>query len=147
MIWVFYNIFASGWCNDNDRIYQSVVKSILISWYVDWWSYQALIGLVLWHINHCWLFNAQSCFYIYIIWFLNTFCRYTELNDWTVLFLTIQFSLSQQSSMVLSIAITNTYIKYQSFVYTQLNDQTVLFSISHLFALSLNVKQFYLTHR
>ena len=35
-----------------------------------------------------------------------------------------------------------------SFVYTQLNDQTVLFqaiqfSISHLFALSLNVKQFY----
>ena len=40
----------------------------------------------------------------------------------------------------------------QSFVYKQLNDQTVLFqafqfSISHLFGLSLNVKQFYLTHR
>ena len=35
-------------------------------------------------------------------------------------------------------------IKHQSFVYTQLNDQTVLFqtiqfSVSHLFALSLNV--------
>ena len=35
-----------------------------------------------------------------------------------------------------------------SFVYTQLNDQTVLFltiqfSISHLFALILNIKQFY----
>ena len=28
---------------------------------------------------------------------------------------------------------------------TQLNNQTVLFSINHLFALSLNVKQFYLT--
>ena len=43
-------------------------------------------------------------------------------------------------------------IQHQSFVYTQLNDKTVLFqtiqfSISHLFALSLNVKQFYLTHR
>ena len=22
--------------------------------------------LVLWHINHFWLFNAESCFYIYI---------------------------------------------------------------------------------
>ena len=39
---------------------------------------------------------------------------------------------------------SNNSIKHQSFVYTQLNDQTVLFkaiqfSISHLFALSLNV--------
>ena len=36
-------------------------------------------------------------------------------------------------------------------IYTQLNDQVVLFqviqfSISHLFVLSLNVKKFYLTH-
>ena len=42
-------------------------------------------------------------------------------------------------------------IKHRSFVYTQLNGQTVLFqtiqfSISHLHALSLNVKQFYLIH-
>ena len=41
--------------------------------------------------------------------------------------------------------ITNNSIKHQSFVYTQLNDQTVLyltiqFSISHLFAHSLNNK-------
>ena len=47
---------------------------------------------------------------------------------------------------------TNNSIKHQSFVYIQLNDQTALFqtiefSINHLFALSLNVKQFYLTHR
>ena len=43
-------------------------------------------------------------------------------------------------------------IKHLSFVYTQLNDQTIRFqtiqsNISHLFALSFNVKQFYLTHR
>ena len=43
-------------------------------------------------------------------------------------------------------------LKHQSFVYKQLNDQTVLFqtiqfSISHLFTYSLNVKQFYLTNR
>ena len=51
--------------------------------------------------------------------------------------------------MVPSIAI---YHSHQSFVYTQLNDQTVLFqtiqfSINHLFAFSLNVKQYYLAHR
>ena len=47
---------------------------------------------------------------------------------------------------------TNNSNEQQSFVYTQLNDQIALFqriqySISHLLALSLNVKQFYLTHR
>ena len=53
-------------------------------------------GLVLWHINHCWLFNAKSCYYMYIlnILFINTVCRYTQLNDSIVLFLTIQFSIS-----------------------------------------------------
>ena len=48
------------------------------------------------------------------------------------------------------LCITNNSIKHQSFVYTQLINQTVLFqtiqfSINHLLALSLNVKQFYLT--
>ena len=50
-------------------------------------------GLVLWHISHYRLFNAKSCFYIYIKYMI---CRYTPLNDKTVLFLTIQFSISQQ---------------------------------------------------
>ena len=50
------------------------------------------------------------------------------------------------------LCITNNLIKHQSFVYTQLNNLTTLFlriqlSISHLFALYLNVKQFYLNHR
>ena len=50
------------------------------------------------------------------------------------------------------LCITNNSIKHQSYVYILLNDQTVLFqtiqfSINHLFALSLEVKQFYLTHR
>ena len=50
------------------------------------------------------------------------------------------------------LCITNNSIKYQSFVYTQVNDQTVLFltiqfSTSHLFAPSLKGKQFYLIHR
>ena len=25
------------------------------------------LGWVLWHINHCWLFNAKSSIYIYMI--------------------------------------------------------------------------------
>ena len=50
----------------------------------------------------------------------------------------------QQNRMLPCIAM---YHKHQSLVYTQLNDQTVLFSKSHLFSLCLNVKQFYLTHR
>ena len=44
------------------------------------------------------------------------------------------------------------YISLTWIVYTQLNDQTILFqaiqfNINHLFALSLNVKEIYLTHR
>ena len=54
------------------------------------------------------------------------------------------FSLGQQFYRF-PMYITNN--KHQSFVYTQLNDQTVLFSKSHLFALIWNVKQFCLTHR
>ena len=36
--------------------------------------------------------------------FMNTFNRYTQLNDQTALFLTNQFNISQQSKMVPSIA-------------------------------------------
>ena len=47
---------------------------------------------------------------------------------------------------------TDNSIRHQSFVYTKLNDQAVLFqaiqfSISQLFSLSFNVKQFYLTYK
>ena len=46
------------------------------------------------------------------------------------------------------LSITINLNKHNSFVYTQLNDQTVLFqsipfSIKHLFALDLNIKQLY----
>ena len=49
------------------------------------------------------------------------------------------------------LCINNNLIEYLSFARTQLNDKTVLFltiqfSISHLFAFSLNVKQFYQIH-
>ena len=48
--------------------------------------------------------------------------------------------------------ITNNSIRHQSFVYSQLNNQTVLyltiqFSISHLFALSFTAQLFYLIYR
>ena len=61
--------------------------------------------LVLLYINHCWLFNAESGLYNrYMI------CKHksTKLN----------------SSKYSNVSLT---IQHQSFVYTQLNDQTVLF--------------------
>ena len=118
------------------------------------------VGLVLWHINHYWLFNAKSFLYIYIkyiwfglvgfygistivgylmpntlytyiinIWFLNTFCRYPLLNNQIVLFQIIQFSIhkSKVKWFQVLLCIPNNSIKHQSFVCTQLNEQTVLF--------------------
>ena len=48
--------------------------------------------------------------------------------------------------------VTNNSTRQQTFAYSQLNRQTILFlaiqfNISHLFTHSLNVKQFYLTQR
>ena len=52
---------------------------------------------------------------------------YTQLNDQTVLFVTIEFSMSTKlNSFKYCYVSANNSIK-QSFVYTQLNDQTVLF--------------------
>ena len=49
-----YVIFSSSSSNCL-FIYKGQTNSLfLIIWY----------GLVLWHINHCWLFSAKSCFYI-----------------------------------------------------------------------------------
>ena len=86
-------------------------------------------GLVLWHINHCWLFNAKSGLFIHLRYMI---CKHksTKLNK--------LFSNS---------------IKHKTFCrYTQINDQkalfqTIQFSKSHLFAPSLNIKQFPLIHR
>ena len=63
-------------------------------------------GVVLWHINSCRLFNTESPLYIYMI------CKHrsTQLN----------------SSKYFYVYVTDS-IKHQSFVYTQLNDETVLF--------------------
>ena len=59
-------------------------------------SYSVLYSVVNWlgkfHCSKVYIFT-----YIFNIWFVNTFCRYTLLNDQIVLFLTIQFNRSQQS--------------------------------------------------
>ncbi len=69
--------------------------------------------------------------YILNMWFVNTFCRYTQLNDQSDVFLTIQFSISQQRKWFqVLLCITNNSIKHQPFVDTELNDQTVLFLTS-----------------
>ena len=93
------------------------------------------VCLVLWHFNHCWLSNAKSGLFIYIL-DIYMICKHVNKLKWFQVLLSI----------------TNNSIKHQSFVYKQLNVKTMLFltiqfSNSHLFALSLNFKQFYLTHR
>ena len=105
-----------------------------------------LFCFILWHFNHCRLSNAKSSLYIYIkyIWFVNILLI-TFLNKPTLILLhTIKWF------QVLR-CITNNLVKHRSFDCTQVKNQTVLcqtiqFSLSYLFALSLNIKQFYLTH-
>ena len=60
---------------------------------------QILFDLVLWHINHCKLFNAKSslCIHIRYRWFvINNSIKqsfvYTQLNDQTVLFKQFNFA-------------------------------------------------------
>ena len=61
-------------------------------------------GLVLWHINHCRLFNAKSTF-IYINSYISNnsiqnkyiFFVYAQLNVKIVLFQTIQFNVQKSS--------------------------------------------------
>ena len=90
---------------------------VFVMFYYIWLNFDVVLSRLLNTKSWFYIVCVYVCIYIYIyiyilnIWFLNTFCRYTQLNEQTVLFLLIQFS------------------------------------ISHLFALSLNVKHFYLTHR
>ena len=65
--------------------------------------------------------------YISNIWLVRTFCRYTQLKDQTVLFLTIQFSISK---------------KLNGLKYCYVS-KTIELKISHLFTHSKMIKYFY----
>ena len=74
--------------------------------------------------------------FAYVLWHIN---NYRLFNAKSFLYINVRF-------------VMNNSIKHQPFVHTQLNDpkvlfQTIQFSISNLFVVSLNVKQFYLTQR
>ena len=79
-------------------------------------------GWVLWHINHCWLFNAKSSIYIYIkyIQFVNILLIIFSNEPMLILLHTVKW-------FQILLCITNSSIKHRSFVYKQLHDQTVLF--------------------
>ena len=102
-----------------------------------WFSFVSL------HITLCWLLNAKSSFYIYIIYIICKQCYFKQFNlAWVNKLRLFQVLLH----------ITNTLIKRQSFVSTRLNDQrvlfqTILFSTSHFSSICSNIKHFYLTHR
>ena len=81
-----WNFISS--CQNNRIIYiwiSSRFKWFCLVWFYGW---AIIVGYLMWNPVFIYILN---------IWFVNTFCRYTQLKDQTVLFLTIQFSLSQQS--------------------------------------------------
>ena len=43
-----------------------------------YWIYRIWLGLVLSHINHCWLFNAKSSLYIYIKYIRGAFNKFPD---------------------------------------------------------------------
>ena len=75
--------------NTSKYCYESLTIQLNIN---HWFS------LILWHIDCCWLFNGKSGIYNYIEYMIyEHIFRYTQLKDQTPLFLTIQYSISQQS--------------------------------------------------
>ena len=108
------------------------------------------LGWVLWHINHSMLFNAKSSLYIlyiYIyIYILNIYIWFDLVGFYGISIIVGYLMSNPVYTYILNIFV-NSFCRH-----TLLNDQTVLFltiqfSTSHLFAFSVNVKQFYLTHR
>ena len=57
-----------GWINFDLRWEYTGYLQLCNGWQVCLTSQFIIvvIALVLWHINHCWLFNAKSSLYIYI---------------------------------------------------------------------------------
>ena len=83
-------------------------------------------GLILSHINHCRLFKAKSFLYtyIYIKYMISKHILLIKfLNEPELIF----FFLHTVKCFQVLLFDTNNSIKHLSLVYTQLNDQTVLF--------------------
>ena len=70
-------------------VFQRVVtKPYRVFWF-------GLVWFVFSHINHCWLCNAKSCFYIYIKYIIYKHILYIHTVKWsTVLFLIIKSSMN-----------------------------------------------------
>ena len=101
------------------------------------------------HILEITFLNVLGFIFLHTVKWFHLFL--SNMNN-CVLFLFFYFVCTIVKWFQVLLSNTNNSIKHQSFVYTQLNAQTVLFQISqfntsYLFAHSLNVKQFYLTHR
>ena len=91
-------------------------KMLSIKWTDYMQNEEIRFGLVLWHINHCRLFNTKSCLYIYIkyIWFVNILLIF--LNEPELIFCT-QLNSFKYSYVIVTIL-------HQLFVCTHLNRYT-----------------------
>ena len=118
-----------------------------------------LFGWVLWHINHVILFNVKSVLYIYIYQIYDYSTHLVGNIFWAIFWSTVKWfhlflsdtnsSIYYQSFICTQLNAfnfnTNDSKKHQrnikSFVYTQLNDQTILFQTIH-FSILKNLNNF-----
>ena len=85
-----YNL-GQYWSNEEERSAAWAKASYaynLADWFVWFYGISTTVGYLMLNPVFACLLN---------IWCVNTFCRYTPINDHTVLFQTIQFSINQQS--------------------------------------------------
>ena len=85
----------TGYLRNNEKIHTTVFLRtvIILSRVLEFWGFVLFYGIS----TIAGYFMSNPVFkYTSNLWFANLFCRYALLNDETVLFLTIQFSLSQQ---------------------------------------------------
>ena len=86
------------------------------------------------------------------LWFVNILCKYTvkysnsSISNNSIKNNSTKLNASKHCYVSLTIQLNIRHLSTQSYDQTVLF-QTIQFSISHLFALSLNVKQFYLCYR
>ena len=87
--------------------------------YTEHSIYYFILVLDLWHTNHCWLFNAISCFFIYIRYFIHKHILLILTNKW------LNSSISKNSILHKSTKLNG--CKYRNV------SLTIQLNISHLF--------------
>ena len=124
-------------------------RAVCTPWVLGSHSLYLLTDWLMWVPVYIWFHNAYT---FWLSAYMTCFWLSTHVSCPLIYTVGISCFRNPWLAALLKVNIQhNNSNKHQSFVYAQLNDQTVPFittwlNTSHLFALSLNVKQFYLTN-